>query len=64
MKFLVTITRTGYLFVEAETEAEAMDIANHQLTDKVYWDDDWNATDCQADDTEPDCMYIKEKAFE
>lgn len=64
MKYCVTIVRTGCMFVEAENEAEAMDIANHQTTDAVNWSDDWEATDCMEDDSALDGMYIKEKAFE
>lgn len=62
-KYCVTIVRTGCVFVEAENEAEAMDIANHQLTDTVNWSDDWEATACTEDDSELDNAYITEKAF-
>lgn len=64
MKYGVTISRTGYVFVEAETESDAIDIANHLKTDSVSWSDDWGATDCQNDDSAPNCMYITEKDFE
>ena len=64
MKYCVTIVRTGFLFVEAENEAEAMDIANHQTTDTVSWSEDWEATDCMEDDSCEDDDYITEKAFE
>ena len=64
MKYLVTIVRTGCLFVEAESESEALDIANHQTTDAVSWSDDWEATDCQEDDSILDNMCVKERAFE
>ena len=63
MKYCVTIVRTGCIFVEAENETEAMDIANHQLTGEVNWSDDWEATDCMEDDSALDCMYVIEKAF-
>lgn len=63
-KYCVTIARYGCLFVEAESEDEAMDIADHQTTDTVIWSDDWAPTDVQEDDSEPDSMYITEKAFE
>ena len=62
MKYCVTIVRTGCMFVEAENEAEAMDIADHQTTDTVNWSDDWTPTDCSETDLEAD--YITEKAFE
>ena len=61
-KYCVTIERTGCLFVEAETESEAMDIANHQLTSTVNWSDDWEATDAFEDNDA--LSYITEKAFE
>ena len=64
MKYCVTVVRTGCLFVEAESEAEAMDIADHQTTDTVNWSDDWSPTDCEEDDSEPDGMYITERAFD
>lgn len=64
MKYCVTIVRTGCVFIEAENEAEAMDIANHQTTDTVNWSDDWEATDCMEDDTLEDSEYVREKAFE
>ena len=63
-KYCVTITRTGWLFVEADSDEKAMDIANHQTTDTVNWSDDWVPTACMEDDSEPDCMYITEKAFD
>ena len=64
MKYCVTIVRTGCMFVEAETEADAMDIANHQNTDDVTWSDDWEATDCMEDDSALDDMYVSERAFD
>ena len=64
MRYCVTIVRTGCVFVEAENEAKAMDIANHQTTDDVSWSDDWEATDCMEDDSCDDDNYITEKAFE
>ena len=64
MKYCVTVVRTGCIFVEANSEAEAIDIANHQTTDTVSWSDDWEATNCAEDDSEPDCMYVDEKAFD
>lgn len=64
MKFCVTIERTGVVFVEADTESDAIDIANHQCTDTICWSDDWEATDCIEDDSALDDMYISEKAFE
>lgn len=63
-KYIVTIVRTGCVFVEADNMDDAMDIANHQLTDTIYWSDDWEASDAAEDDSEPDYMYISERAFE
>jgi len=59
MKFCVTVTRTGCLYIEAATEEEAMAMANHQITDTVLWDEDWMPTDCTEDDSADD--YITEK---
>lgn len=64
MKYCVTIVRTGCVFVEANSEAEAMDIADHQLTDTVSWSDDWEPTDATPCEDVPDYMCISEKAFE
>ena len=36
MKYCVTVARTGCIFVEAENESEAIDIANHQDTDREH----------------------------
>lgn len=63
MKYCVCIQRFGCLFVEAENEAEACEIADHQTTDTVIWSDDWSPVDAQIDDSY--CgEYITEKAFE
>lgn len=64
MKYCVTIVRYGCLFVEAENENEAIDIANHQTTDSVSWSDDWDATDAVEDGTCDNSLYVKEKTFE
>ena len=63
-KYCVTVSRTGWVFVEAETKEEAMDIANHQTTGTVNWSDDWEPTDCLEDDTILSHMCVREKAFE
>lgn len=63
MKYCVTVERTGCVFVEAENETDAIDIANHQLTDTVSWSDDWEATYVEEDDTMPDVFYVTGKAF-
>ena len=64
MKYCVTIERTGCIFVEAENESAAIDIANHQTTDTVSWSEDWEATDVYEDDSACASMYVTEKAFE
>lgn len=63
-KYIVTVVRTGCVFVEAENEEQALDIANHLRTSTVCWSDDWAATDAMEDDSAMDCMYISEKEFE
>jgi hypothetical protein len=63
-KYCVTIVRTGCVFVEAENENDAIDIANHQLTDTVNWSEDWEATDVSEDDSACENLYVSEKAFE
>ena len=62
-KYLVTVVQTGCVFVEAESEAEAMDIADHQFGDAISWSDDFEATDVEEDDSVEPEMYITEKAF-
>ena len=64
MKYCVTVIRTGCVFVEADNWEDALDIANYQLTDDIYWSDDWEATDAYEDDSEEDKVYVKEKAFD
>lgn len=62
-KYCVTITRTGCMFVEASSEAEAMDIANHQTTDMVNWSDDWESTDAFEDGSALEGSYISKRSF-
>ena len=59
MKYCVTITRTGWVFVEAADDAEAFDIANRLTTDAVSWSDDWGATYAEEDDSLDDACYIR-----
>ena len=63
-KYCVTVVRYGCLFVEAEDDAAALDLADHQTTDTVNWSDDWTPTDAQEDDSEPEHVYVKQKAFD
>ena len=62
-KYCVTIVRTGCLFVEANSEEDAMDIADHQTTDEVNWSDDWTPTDAEENDSYQG-EYITEYVFE
>lgn len=62
-KYLVTLVRTGCVFVKAESEAEALDIVNHQFTDDIIWSDDFEATDIEEDDSAEPEEYITDKAF-
>lgn len=62
-KYMVTVVKTGCVFVEADDEYTAMDIANHQITSNINCSDDWEATDVIEDDSALDCMYVREKAF-
>ena len=58
-KYCVVITRTGEVFIEAETQEEAMNIADSLYGDDISWSDDWEATDCYEDDSLSDDMYIR-----
>lgn len=49
--YCVTVARYGCIYIKAENEAAAMDIANHQRTDDITWFDDWDATNAKEDDT-------------
>ena len=59
MKYEVTITRIGSVFVEAEDEEKAMEIAGCQSTKDVSWSDSWEVTDCTEYD-DPFIDYITE----
>lgn len=61
-KYCVTITRTGWVFVEADTPGEAMDIADHQYSDTIIWAEDWGPTDVEEDDSGE--KYITEREFD
>ena len=63
MKYCVTLIRFGCLYVEADTPGDAMDIANHQMTETVEWSDDWDASDAmEVSDDESD-SFVTERAF-
>lgn len=62
-KYCVVIQRNGCVYVEANSPEDAKDIADHQATDTVIWDEDWSPVDVVEDDTY--CReYIKERAFD
>lgn len=45
-KYEVTIARCGYVTVEANSEADAMEkVKTGVKADEVHWSDDWEATD-------------------
>lgn len=50
MKYAVTVVRTGTIWVEAATPAEAMQIADCQDTENIDWCDEWAVTDCEEDE--------------
>lgn len=64
MKYAVTIVRYGFMCVEAASEAEALDIADHQTTETVNWSDDWTPMEAEADDSLPSWVCVTEKSFE
>ena len=47
MKYAVTVVRTGTIWVEAATPADAMQIADCQDTETIDWCDEWTVTDCE-----------------
>lgn len=63
-RYWVTCVRYGCIAVEANSESEALDIANHQLTGDVCWSDDWIADAADEDPTLTSEECIKVKAFE
>ena len=62
--YMVTVVRYGCVAVEAGSEAEAMDIANHQTTDAVNWSDDWTPTDAQEEEYDPHVGYADSYMFD
>lgn len=57
-KYMVILSRTGSLLVMANSESEAMDIANHQFSDTINWHDDWDATNVESDESYDDDEYV------
>ena len=43
MKFNVTIERYGFVEIDAETEAEAIEQANNCSEDDISWSENWEA---------------------
>lgn len=63
MKYEVTVVKTGYIYVEADSKDEAMSIADNQSESAVNWCDYWGVTDA-IEDEDPDfheevCGYIR-----
>lgn len=48
-RYQVTVTRTGWVDVDADTPEHAMALVNHEYkTDWIDWADDWMATDADV----------------
>lgn len=58
--YLVNVIRYGCIPVAAHSEAEAMDIANHQCTQSVSWSDDWEPTEANEVDYDASESYAEE----
>ena len=50
MKYTVNIERTGCVDVEADSNEEAMKIAEELSEDKIGWTEDWEETYCEAEE--------------
>jgi hypothetical protein len=46
----VTVTRYGCVQVEADSESDAIKIADSMTTDEITWGDDWTATDAYCEE--------------
>lgn len=46
-KWEVTVTRTGFVIIEASTKEEASSIAEGTDTKNVQWEDSWSITDVE-----------------
>jgi hypothetical protein len=55
----VTIGRTGVVFVKAESDAAAMELADHLTPDKISWSDDWSPTDVVKADNYDGAVYTE-----
>lgn len=47
MIYEVTISRSGVVFVSADSAAAAMELADHLTTEHISWSDDWTPTDAK-----------------
>lgn len=47
MIYEVTISRSGGVFVSADSAAAAMELADHLTTEHISWSDDWMPTDAK-----------------
>lgn len=50
MKYTVNVERTGCVDVEADSNEEAMKIAEALSEDKIGWTEDWKATYCEKEE--------------
>lgn len=55
----VTISRTGVVYVKADSGAAAMELADHLTTDKISWSDDWSPTDVMEADGYEGVFYTE-----
>lgn len=49
-KFNITISRFGFATIEAETEEQALNIANEMGTDDFDWEMGFGVTDCTEEE--------------
>ena len=63
MKYCVTVARTGLIYVNADSKKDAAEIAERQLTDNVWWLDDFQAVDVREDTAAPSKMYVTDPAY-
>lgn len=58
-KFRVDVTKSGFLYVMADSEDAALEIAEKQSDDMVSWCDDWSF-ECNEDEDAPEDQCINE----
>ena len=60
MKYCVTVTRTGVVYVEASSSEDAERFVNNNVSNsEVQWDDYFAVTDSEEDDTADEDDYIE-----